>query len=87
MSCSRMPETPSDITTNSQLAWAGRVWSGLTRIQCAGVLHIALRYGERESDTNAYIDSMANLAWADLGRPLQADIASAFLELQKALGR
>lgn len=79
----------SDNTTDPtlHLTWAGRVWGSLTRLQCAGILHIALRYGERQTDTNAYIESMANLTWPDLGRPLQLDVTRALLELQKSFGR
>ncbi len=69
------------------LTWAGRVWANLTRLQCAGVLHIALRYGERQTTTNALIESLANLTWPDLGRPLQLDVTRALLELQKSFGR
>jgi len=69
------------------LTWAGRVWGNLTRLQCAGVLHIALRYPERREHTNAYIDVMANVAWMDLGRPLQLDVTRALRELQGAFGR
>jgi len=81
-----MPASPpEDITSN--LAWAGGVWKQLTRLQCAGVLHIALRYGERATDSNAYIDSMSNLAWPDLGRPLQEDVTRALVQLSSALSR
>jgi hypothetical protein len=60
----------------------GRIWSRCTRIQCAGLLHIALRYGERENATNAWIESLAMMAWPELGESLQRDIASAVLALE-----
>lgn len=78
---------PADPTDTNNLAWAGRVWGNLTRLQCAGILHIALRYGERQADTNAYIESMALLAWPHLGRPLQLDVTRALLELHALLAR
>ena len=78
---------PDDIPPDVKVTWAGRVWGNLTRIQCAGVLHIALRYGERRPDTNGYIEAMSMLAWPDLGRPLQFDVTCALLELQKSFGR
>jgi hypothetical protein len=70
-----------------QLPWAQRVWDGLSRLQCAGVLHIALRYGERAEHTNAYIDTVSEMAWKSLGRPLQLDVLRALLALQTALAR
>jgi hypothetical protein len=76
----------TDPTLTSKLVWAGYVWKTLTRLQCAGVLHIALRYGERQEHTNAYIDAMASVVWPDLGRPLQLDITRALIELDTALG-
>lgn len=82
-----MPDDSSDPTLSSNLSWAGLVWRRLTRLQCAGVLHIALRYGWRETDTNAYIDSMAMMAWAELGPPLQIDVTRALLDLQRTFGR
>ena len=81
-----MPIEPDPALTYD-LTWAGRVWANLTRIQCAGVLHIALRYPERREHTKAYIDSMANVAWPDLGRPLQLDVMHALRELQSNFGR
>jgi len=81
-----MPDSsPQDITSN--LAWAGGVWKQLTRLQCAGVLHIALRYGERTTDSNAYIDSMSTLPWSGLGRRLQEDVTHALVQLSSALSR
>lgn len=74
-------DSPEDI------AWAGRVWSHLTRLQCAGILHIALRYGDRETTTNALIESLANLTWDDLGRPLQRDVTCAFAALRSLFAR
>jgi hypothetical protein len=79
------PDTDSTLTP--KLVWAGHVWGALTRLQCAGILHIALRYGERREHTNAYIDAMANASWPHLGLPLQLDVTRALLELEKALGR
>ena len=79
---------PDDVTDpNPKLPWAGAIWSRLTRLQCAGVLHIALRYGERTDATNGLIESISNLAWADLGRPLQLDVTRALLALEKTLVR
>ena len=80
-----MPIEPDPALTHD-LTWAARVWGNLTQLQCAGVLHIALRYPERREHTNAYIDCMANVAWSDLGRPLQLDVMRALLELQSILG-
>jgi len=82
-----MPDNSLHPTLTPHLAWAGRTWGNLTRLQCAGILHIALRYGERREHTNAYIEAMANVAWLDLGVPLQLDVTLALLELEKALGR
>lgn len=76
-----------DPDPTSNITWAGGIWRGLTRLQCAGVLHIALRYGEHAEGTNRYIDSMSQLQWGELGRPLQLDVTRALLELQKAFGR
>lgn len=67
--------------------WAGRVWAQLTRLQCAGILHIALRYGDRENTTNALIETLANLTWADLGRPLQRDVTCALSALRSLFAR
>lgn len=80
---------PSHPTSNTpdEIDWAGRVWANFTRLQCAGVLHIALRYGDRQSTTNALIETLANLAWPDLGRPLQLDVTRALLELRRLFGR
>lgn len=71
--------------TPEQNAWAADVWSQLSRIQCAGVLHIALGYGERQAQSNAYIDQMALLAWGGLGFPLQQDVTRTLLRLQLLL--
>lgn len=77
---------PDETDATANITWAGRTWGNLTRQQCAGVLHIALRY-ERSTDSNAYIESMSNLAWSALGHPLQLDITRALLALEKAFGR
>lgn len=83
-----MPTQTTDLTpTPAELYWAGRVWGNLTRLQCAGILHIALRYPDRAEHTNTYIDAMANVAWLDLGHPLQRDITRALLELRSLFGR
>jgi hypothetical protein len=81
-----MPTEPDPALTNN-LIWAGQVWNRLTHLQCAGILHIALRYPERQEHTNSYIDVMANAAWTDLGRPLQLDVTRALLDLRTAFGR
>ena len=79
--------TPKTSNTPEQIDWAGRVWGNLTRLQCAGLLHIALRYGERGDTTNTYIETLANLTWPDLGRPLQLDITRALVELRTLFAR
>jgi hypothetical protein len=82
-----MPHDAPDPGISNKLSWAGRVWANLTRTQCAGVLHIALRYGESQDATNRFIDRLAMLAWGDLGQPLQLDVTRALLELQTIFGR
>jgi hypothetical protein len=77
-----MPNPTSD---PPELIWAHRVWDGMSRLQCAGVLHIALAYGERQEHTNAYIDTVSEMAWKSLGRPLQLDVMRALLKLQAQL--
>jgi hypothetical protein len=69
------------------LAWAARVWSRLTSVECAGVLYVALRYNpDIQHDASArYIDSMSLLPWLSLGEPLQLDIARALDQLRRHL--
>lgn len=69
------------------LAWASRVWSDLTAVECAGILYIALRYNpDIQLDTSArYIDSMSLLPWSSLGAPLQGDVARALEQLRRRL--
>lgn len=62
---------------------AERAWSSMNRLQCAGILHIALRYGERQTATNAFIESTAALPWAALGVPLQEDVTFTLLQLER----
>lgn len=69
------------------MEWSGRVWGLLTQQQCAGVLWIALRYDQPSSPPNviAYIDTMSQLAWRELGRSLQYDLAATFELLLRVL--
>jgi hypothetical protein len=76
-----MPRPTSDAPLEN-LVWAQRVWDCMSRLECAGVLHIALRYGERQEHTNAYIDTVSEMEWKSLGRPLQLDVMRALLKLQ-----
>ncbi len=81
----RTPTPPDEAT----FEWSGRVWSQLTQQQCAGVLWIALRYDQATSPPNviAYIDTMSQLAWRELGRNLQHDLCATFKQLLNALGQ
>lgn len=71
--------------TPDELDWGGRVWRSLSRIQCAGVLHIALAYPERQRESNAFVESASTLQWTDLGHTLQADITVALQKLKLAV--
>lgn len=77
-----MPAETHRLSDNT-LEWSGRVWSKLTQQQCAGILWIALRYDQARAPANTitYIETMAGLAWAELGRTLQTDLAKTLQQL------
>jgi hypothetical protein len=55
--------------------------------ECAGVLHIALRYDHRTPRTGEYIETMSMLPWLGLGYPLQRDVTRALLSLRDHFGK
>lgn len=75
--------TDTQVPTETTFEWAGQVWSKLTQQQCAGVLWIALRYDQTRASahTIAYIETMAGLAWRELGRTVQTDLANTLQQL------
>lgn len=84
-----MPEETQKPTSESALAWAASVWARLTARECAGVLWIALRYDVHTASptTTNYINTMAQLAWVELGHALQVDIARTLASLRVHLVR
>jgi hypothetical protein len=82
-----LPEETTARPDPATLAWAARVWSRLSSVECAGVLYVALRYNPdiQHEGSASYIDRMSLLPWLSLGEPLQLDIARALDQLRRHL--
>ena len=84
-----MPKDTNTEPDGPTIEWAGVVWQRLTQQECAGVLWIACRYDSSRTDAHTlkYIDTMSQLAWRELGRMLQADLARTFQHMASQLRR